>query len=281
MGQLEKYGLYVLCLVIFLILGVTIWGGGDVPPSRRTTTTTGLNATAPLTEPKRTASEVATAPDLDALLRPAARPQIAKPASDVQTNPKIANGPAANPPTGDQPTGNQTTGNQATRGGARRSGDLLNAGAGNVGDVSAATPVVQRTEPPAPQPQASRRTYKVQRGDSFDSIARRLLGAASRRADIARLNPSVRPERMQVGTVLVLPDDARADDAGHAAAAVEASAPRTAGVVAYTIAKGDTFEGIARRQLGDRRRVRELRELNPDVEPTQLRVGDRIRLPRQ
>jgi LysM repeat protein len=27
MGQLEKYGLYVLCLVIFLILGVAIWGG--------------------------------------------------------------------------------------------------------------------------------------------------------------------------------------------------------------------------------------------------------------
>lgn len=27
MGQLEKYGLYVLCLVICLILGVAIWGG--------------------------------------------------------------------------------------------------------------------------------------------------------------------------------------------------------------------------------------------------------------
>ena len=26
MGQLEKYGLYVMCLVIFLILGVTLWG---------------------------------------------------------------------------------------------------------------------------------------------------------------------------------------------------------------------------------------------------------------
>jgi nucleoid-associated protein YgaU len=28
MGQLERYGLYVLCLVIFLILGVAIWGDG-------------------------------------------------------------------------------------------------------------------------------------------------------------------------------------------------------------------------------------------------------------
>ena len=38
MGQLEKYGLYVLCLVIFLILGVTIWGGGDLPPPGKNST---------------------------------------------------------------------------------------------------------------------------------------------------------------------------------------------------------------------------------------------------
>lgn len=30
MGQLERYGLYVLCIVIFLILGVAIWGGDAV-----------------------------------------------------------------------------------------------------------------------------------------------------------------------------------------------------------------------------------------------------------
>ncbi len=34
MGQLERYGLYVLCLVIFLILGVAIWGGD--PQAART-----------------------------------------------------------------------------------------------------------------------------------------------------------------------------------------------------------------------------------------------------
>lgn len=33
MGQLERYGLYVLCLVIFLILGVAIWGGESQPAS--------------------------------------------------------------------------------------------------------------------------------------------------------------------------------------------------------------------------------------------------------
>ena len=267
MGQLEKYGLYVLCLVIFLILGVTIWGGGDVPPQRRAATTTGLNATASVAEPGRTVSEVAKAPDLDALLRPAPRPQITTPANQARPGGQPAAVPSENV----------------------RTGDLLNAGAGSdpgsdpgrgdADDVASATPAVKRTEPePAP---AARRTYKVQRGDSFDSIARRLLGSASRRTDIARLNPSVRPERMQVGTVLVLPDDVRQGALAETATPVEASAPRAGGVVAYTIAKGDTLEGIARRQLGDRRRVRELRELSPGIEPTRLRIGDRIQLPRQ
>lgn len=273
MGQLEKYGLYVLCLVIFLILGVTIWGGGDVPPPRRTATTTGLNATASVAEPGRTVSEVAKAPDLDALLRPAPRPQITTPANQVRPGGQPAAVPTENV----------------------RTGDLLNAGAGNdadndpgrggADDAASAPPAVQRTATPAVQrtepPPAARRTYKVQRGDSFDSIARRLLGSASRRTDIARLNPSVRPERMQVGSVLVLPDDVRPGAPAETATPVEASAPRAGGVVAYTIAKGDTLEGIARRQLGDRRRVRELRELNPDIEPTRLRIGDRIQLPRQ
>ncbi len=33
MGQLERYGLYVLCLLIVLIMGVTIWGGEPMPPA--------------------------------------------------------------------------------------------------------------------------------------------------------------------------------------------------------------------------------------------------------
>lgn len=36
MGQLERYGLYVLCLVIFLILGVAIWGSDPQELRRQT-----------------------------------------------------------------------------------------------------------------------------------------------------------------------------------------------------------------------------------------------------
>ncbi|MBX3462373.1 MAG: LysM peptidoglycan-binding domain-containing protein [Planctomycetes bacterium] len=256
MGQLEKYGLYVLCLVIFLILGVTIWGGGDAPPVRRTTATSGLNAIAP----PGTGAAARPAPgggtlDLKALLQPGPQPStVAKPVDA----PAVRGEPSSAPTQGGKvpPVG------------------------GNAGADATAEP------PPATRP-----TYRVKQGDTFDSIAREQLGNAARRTEIARLNPGVRPERLAIGTVLVLPSAAspapapapvaKADAArSDGAARTEASASR-GGVVAYKVAKSDTFEGIASRQLGDRKRVAEIRELNPDVDPTRLRVGQEIRLPKQ
>ncbi len=49
MGQLERYGLYVLCLVIFLILGVAIWGGD--PPAAGTGNQSLVNALAEASKP--------------------------------------------------------------------------------------------------------------------------------------------------------------------------------------------------------------------------------------
>ena len=43
MGQLERYGLYVLCLVIFLILGVAVWG----EPSARKPRSSGCSGRCP------------------------------------------------------------------------------------------------------------------------------------------------------------------------------------------------------------------------------------------
>jgi nucleoid-associated protein YgaU len=159
----------------------------------------------------------------------------------------------------------------------------LNAGAGNPLAPPAVAAPKEPTEPVAKAPAAPPRpTYKVKPGDTYDGIARAQLGSASLRTEIARLNPGVRPERLQVGTVLVLPAPA---ELAQAAKPTPGTAPAAVGdaraVVAYTVGRGDTLEGIARRQLGDRKRVDELRELNPDVDPTRLRIGQKIRLPKQ
>ncbi|MEM1099659.1 MAG: LysM peptidoglycan-binding domain-containing protein [Planctomycetota bacterium] len=47
----------------------------------------------------------------------------------------------------------------------------------------------------------------------------------------------------------------------------------------YTVRSGDTFEGIARRELGASSRWVALAKANPTVDPLKLRVGDVLRLP--
>ncbi|MBL9077127.1 MAG: LysM peptidoglycan-binding domain-containing protein [Planctomycetes bacterium] len=254
MGQLEKYGLYVLCLVIFLILGVTIWGGGDAPPSRRQPTTTGLNASVPPVDRATPATGSAT-PNLADLLQAAPRPAVTTPRSG-EARPASADAGATGAP------------------------GTLNVGGGNEPKNPPAGPQPQATPAPETPPVAAATSYKVKAGDSFDSIARTVLGDAALRSEIARLNPGVRPERLQIGQALVLPTKGAASPSPSPVPAVAPAAPASP-VVAYTIARGDTLEGIARRQLGDRKRVKELRELNPDVDPAKLRVGQKIRVPKQ
>jgi LysM repeat protein len=254
MGQLEKYGLYVLCLVIFLILGVTIWGGGDLPqraPAARPGSDLQVRPTAK-PEPGKSDPAAATplAPDLEALLRPADRRQEPK-APEPKTPP-------------------------------------AKAAAGQPQDASADRAPADGAAPVA---EGVRPVHKIERGDSFESIARKLLGSAALQGEIARLNPRVEPRRLRIGQEILLPTKQEAQRllAGEAAPTkaepAGAPAPKAAeakgSASTHTVAKGDTFEGIARRLLGSGKRVDELRELNPDVDPTRLKVGQKIQLPKK
>jgi nucleoid-associated protein YgaU len=52
---------------------------------------------------------------------------------------------------------------------------------------------------------SSQKTYKVQEGDSFWSIASKMLGSGAEWEKIARANPSVNPDSLRVGSTLVIP----------------------------------------------------------------------------
>src|SRR5262245_14080211 len=107
MGQLEKYGLYVLCLVIFLILGVTIWGGGDLQASpKRGPSSSPSNLMADARGTKSAATPVTgeVTLDLDRLLQPVP-PVNPGPKKETQIGgPKLGGEPAVPPvgPNGDK-----------------------------------------------------------------------------------------------------------------------------------------------------------------------------------
>ncbi len=270
MGQLEKYGLYVLCLVIFLILGVTLWGGGDTAsPARKQEAQTPIRAPNPVTPPPTTpVPSPAVEPkvvDITGLLQPEAR------GNEPKKNAPVADAPKA----GDAPKG----------------------------------PAGETTKEPVGEAKAT--TYKVQTGDTFESIARSKLGDPKRQTEIARLNPTVKANRMRVGQELVLPGAKPADRATEPAidaSAKKSATPKEASAKAkaaesktaesktaeskesskdagaersYVVGKGDTFGRIAQTQLGSSKRIDEIRELNPNVDPTRLRVGQRIKLPKK
>jgi len=51
--------------------------------------------------------------------------------------------------------------------------------------------------------------------------------------------------------------------------------------IIYRVKHGDTFWKIAKTQLGDGQRYREVLKLNPNVDPRALRIGQPIRLPKK
>lgn len=274
MGQLEKYGLYVLCLVIFLILGVTIWGGGDLPQGGR---------------------------------RPAPTPS-----TELHAGRSSSNG-AGLPQNGESqagPSGDVLAGIEELTGGGKKGegkaadavppgnggGNSGNSGSssnrGNAVDASNGGPAAKEgVAPPVVEADTKRGTHKVAAGDTFEGIAKAEFGSAALRSEIARLNPKVEPTRMRVGQELVLPSKAEAAAilgkvVGETKAADKRDTktpivPAIAGNSTYTVVKGDTFEGIAIRQLGSRSRLDDLRQANPGVDPVRIKVGQKIQLPKK
>jgi len=273
MGQLEKYGLYVLCLVIFLILGVTIWGNPERAPGAERMPSAAMRAgvdgaaerSVPnqgTAKPAPRAGDDGLAQELASLIGPVAKTGTERVGQDPSRSDLPKPAPADKS--------------------ADKSADKANGQAGDGDKVSAVA--------------AKRGSHVVQSGDSFDSIARTRLGNAALRAELQRLNPKVAPSKLRVGQELVLPSPAelalltapvavgKDKLAKEAAVKLDGGSKPIVGAAAdraYTIGKGDTFERIARAELGSSKRVEELRELNPTVDPTRLRIGQRIKLPKQ
>ena len=247
MGQLEKYGLYVMCLVIFLILGVSLWDVGEPPTSVHKTPST-ANETARIgATPVRDTTTGVDDLSIDSLFKPTERPRADKP-------------PA-------KPAGNNGTPADATlgKGGSETNGDNVPA----------------PSDAPKPAADTKRPTHKVRENETFESIAKTRLGSAALRSEIERLNPNVKPTRMRVGQEIVLPSAADLAPKTAPRSDARTPAPVVSADAVYTVKKGDTLGGIARKVLGDERRVEDLRRLNPNVEDTKLRIGQSLKLPKK
>lgn len=136
-------------------------------------------------------------------------------------------------------------------------------------DVSI-TPVADAA-PPEP------RTYTVQPGDTFSTIAVKIYGSEQHWIDIAATNPFIDPRRLRVGQEIRLP--APQDVLGDNAQAPLHAPGQT---VTHIIRSGETLSGIAHRYYNAHERWREIFLVNRDTighDPDRLRAGDVLRIP--
>ena len=125
-------------------------------------------------------------------------------------------------------------------------------------------------------------TWTVKSGETLSGIAVKTLGSAKAWPKIAAANPKVDPNRLRVGTKLVIPSgDAPAKPAPGAKTQPSPKTPKKAPKAAgtYTIQPGDILSRVAQRELGSAQLWPQIVALNPGLNPDRLIVGKTIKMP--
>ncbi len=155
-----------------------------------------------------------------------------------------------------------------------------NSSNGSLGNAPSPTPTNSAPESTS----GNERNYTVQRGDSLITIAQKTLGDRGRWREIALRNNIANPADLRVGTLLKLPPLNGSSPASSATSAPKPTAsPDTTAQPPqswnYTVVRGDTLIGIARKTLGNGNRWQDIAELNNLASPSDLRVGLVLRIP--
>ena len=154
--------------------------------------------------------------------------------------------------------------------------------------TSSSTPTVQeivigqRRTTPVP---SNLQVHYVAKGETLTAITRKYYGNTDQVGYLAKHNNLTNPNRVAVGTRLVIPKVpsstalAQAPQPRVRAASTPSPTPVTKKTI--TVRKGDTLGAISMRAFGTTKRWPDIAEINQDVlpDPDRLRPGMTLRLP--
>lgn len=122
--------------------------------------------------------------------------------------------------------------------------------------------------------------HTVQKGETFETIARKYFGAKARGSIIANANPMMDPSRLTPGRTVLVPRDPKNIQGAPAPQRPVAAADAT--VEEYTVQPGDSLSAIASEVYGDPRLARRIFEANRDqlTSENAIKVGQKLRIPR-
>ena len=143
------------------------------------------------------------------------------------------------------------------------------------GGESAAASAPRNSTPIAKQPTV----HFVRSGETLSAISKKYYGTPDHAGQIARDNNIGNPQRIRVGTRLVLADE---PGASIRSPRTTASTPtRPVGRRVITVREGETLSEIAKRELGSEGKWHELWEMNKKAvpNPNRLQPGTTLNLP--
>ncbi len=126
-------------------------------------------------------------------------------------------------------------------------------------------------------------THRVQPGDTLASLAQAYYGSERFVTLLREANTQVDdPAMLRVGSVIRIPPAPTPGTNSSVTSAVPMTGSRPVAKRTYEVKSGDSFYAIARDQLGNAARWKELLALNHDLvkgDPTRLRPGQVVVLP--
>ena len=274
MGQLEKYGLYVLVVVIVMILGVALMGDpgtGDPEPGR---------------------SALGSAPQGDLAKADVDTLRVGSGArrGGDDTSPSdaliqgglfdISNGPLfvdiastahkETPPT--IPSSRDLSGGESEQPNGRIDDPAARRGKGLTPEVGT-VPVVE----PKPAPVENRvRQHVIAQGETASSISEKYFGTVKYARRILDANPDLDERRMRVGAEIVIPAPPQASPV---AAAAPPAVVRPANARSHRVVAGDTLSSIAGAYYGHEKHWKVIQDANPQLDPQRMPVGTVVVVP--
>ena len=246
MGQLERYGLYVLVLVIFLILGVAIWGS-EAPPVQAMASSSSIES-----------SSTNGAERIVSALHVADEPPTPK--RDVSVDFRGLFGAEPEP----EPEAERRV---ATQPGLSDLEHLVASAPVEVDGTPETAPTKANKELP------SLRKYVVQEGDILGEIAKRFLGKSTAWRAILKQNPTINPNRLKVGTTIRIPHT-------DAVLAQHGRPTRSDPKDRYIVQDGDNPSTISKRVYGTQKYASLLMKANGISDPRRLRAGKVLTVPK-
>lgn len=241
MGQLERYGLYVLVVVIFLILGVAIWGGdpasgqeagpGSVPGAGLSVTESPPGGSAGGDQDQNSAERLA----------------------DYFVDP--------------DEMFEDVPGDDARKAGGGSSGGPREDG------------VKRREDSAGPRtPVPLTRTHKIKDGELLEEISFRYYGTRHKWPRIVDANPGLRANALRIGAEITIPPAESGSSPARGRGGDLAAGGGAAGTT-HEVQDGESPAKIAKRYYGSEKYAQMLMDQNGIRDATRLRVGTVLRIP--